>query len=88
MYTYGWYDDMPARVWRYQQCTELGWFNTPHPDYPYSSTILTKETYADYCKRIFGDDVPALNITKTAQYNQLDIKAENVLLVSQTLDPW
>jgi len=57
---------MPSKFWRYQQCTELGWFNAPLPDYPYSSKILTKEAYADYCRRIFGDDVPALDITKSA----------------------
>jgi hypothetical protein len=86
LYTYGWYDDFPARVWRYQQCTELGMFNGPHPSYPYSSTLLTKENYADYCKRIFGDELPSLNTTKVPQINMDDI--ENVLLTSQTMDPW
>ena len=82
VHDHGWYDDMPTRTWRYQQCTEFGMFNVPSESYSYSSSLLTKEAYAEYCRRLFGADVAPLDVKKLRmKFNELE-KTKNILLTS------
>jgi ABC-type glucose/galactose transport system permease subunit len=73
--------------WRWQQCTELGWFQVPNlTTYPLMSSSITEEFWTQFCKNIFGPETE-LKINP-GTYGQLSLKAENVYLTTQTLDPW
>lgn len=79
----------PVKAWRWQQCTELGWFKTANDFYPLTSSTLNEEWWLDYCKRIFGDQIKRLDTSIAAfRYGQRDVVAKNVVFVSETLDPF
>jgi len=79
----------PVKAWRWQQCTELGWFKTANQFYPLTSDIINEEWWSDYCKRIFGDQIKPLDTSIAAfRYGQRDLVAKNVIFVSETLDPF
>jgi len=44
-----------VKAWRWQQCTELGWFKTPNTVYPLTSLVIDEAWWSSYCKRVFGE---------------------------------
>ena len=78
-----------VKAWRWQQCTELGWFKTANTMYPLTSLVIDDAWWSTYCKRLFGDQIKPLDTTNAAnRYGQLNLQAKNVLFVSETYDPY
>jgi hypothetical protein len=50
--------DRSVRQWTWQYCTEWGFFQEANIYYPMRSTLVSHDYFIDFCKRIFGDDVP------------------------------
>jgi hypothetical protein len=53
------------------------------------SKRLIVENWLEYCKRIFGSKLPALDIAATnKKYGGLDIKGQNIIFTNAEEDPW
>jgi len=53
------------------------------------SYFIESPFWLAYCKRIFGDDLPALNINFTNSYfGGMNITGSNIFFVNAVEDPW
>lgn len=53
------------------------------------SQVLQIDFWPDYCKRVFGEDLPANYYEHTNQvYGGLDIKGKNIFFTNAEEDPW
>lgn len=53
------------------------------------STYIAKSFWPDYCNRIFGTELPALDVTGTNNlYKGLNIEGSNIFFTNAIEDPW
>lgn len=77
---YGW------RVWRYQQCTELGTFYfSPGED---GLFYRSKEDFCQECQAIFDENPPYLDAPEWSQRAMLETLKVPMIYVSGAQDPW
>ncbi|KAJ3310024.1 hypothetical protein HDV04_005464 [Boothiomyces sp. JEL0838] len=77
-------------AWKYQQCTEFGFFQTAEQQTSFSS-YYTLPRRAQECQGTFGPSMPAANPDATnSKYKGLDIvnQASKILFVQGGVDPW
>jgi len=82
-----------ARLWRYQTCTEFGYFRSSNsPDQPFGN-FFPVELFSQQCVDLFGRSFDRGfvegGVAKTNNlYGDTDIRASNVVFVNGRLDPW
>ena len=77
------------RQWTYQYCTEFGWYQIPNSQHPMRSNYIKSEFWPDYCKRIFGSELPPLDIEGTnLYYGGMNIQGSNIYFINAGEDPW
>ncbi|KAJ3320490.1 hypothetical protein HDV06_005219 [Boothiomyces sp. JEL0866] len=77
-------------AWKYQLCTEFGFFQTGEQQTSFSS-YYTVARRAQECQGTFGPSTPAANPDATnSKYKGLDIvnQATKILFVQGAVDPW
>lgn len=53
------------------------------------SSYIDFEFWPDYCNRIFGDEMPKLDVAKTNRvFGGLDITGTNIFFANAIEDPW
>ncbi len=78
------------KLWNYQVCTQLGWFQPPYRDSRYAmrSQYVNMSFFKLFCQQSYGrpfwPDVDAFN----AAYGGENIASSNIILVNGSEDPW
>lgn len=75
--------NLNLRQWTYQYCTEFGFYQTPNYEHPMRSKYIDFEFWPDYCHRIFGDEMPVLDVEETNRvFGGLNITGNNIFFAN------
>lgn len=79
-----------GRQWTWQTCSELGWFQSahPNPDEALRSSRVDVNFFLNFCKEIFGDDVTPDVQLANLKRGGMALDVSNLIMVNGCEDPW
>jgi len=81
--------DQTQRLWNYQACSQLGWFQTASNKIPYllTSFRINLDFFKTFCRNIFGVDVWPDAERFNIDFGGVDLRTTNLILTNGVEDP-
>ncbi|WJX88514.1 putative serine protease eda2 [Trifolium repens] len=81
-------EDSSSRLWWFQVCTEVGYFQVAPSNDSIRSSKIDTEYHLDLCKNVFGDGVfPDIDATNL-YYGGTKIAGSKIIFTNGSQDPW
>ncbi|KAL1536646.1 putative serine protease eda2 [Salvia divinorum] len=82
-------DSSSARLWWFQVCTEVAYFQVAPANDSIRSTKVDTRYHLDLCKKVFGNDMSGPDVSATNLfYGGKDIAGSKIIFTNGSQDPW